>query len=105
MSNHFFNTTSSGYSNLNGAISTSEFTVPYYNHELTYNDIFDIVNDQNLPVIDDKSWEKISEMLDSTDKELITLGFKLLEEHRFPRSVVNLKIINKAINNFLRFND
>ena len=73
----------------------------YYTRDLSYDDIFDQVSDKSLPIIDSNQWDKIKEMLGSPDIELIEMGFSLLEGHRFPPGVINLQIINTAINNYL----
>lgn len=86
-----------------GTITTSDIPSRYfYEQGLTYNEVLSQINDPELPIISDEEWDKISNLLSSNDIELIKLGFQLLSGHRFPRGVINLTIVNKAINNYLK---
>lgn len=86
-----------------GTITTSDIPSRYfYEHGLTYDEVMSQVNDPELPIVSNEEWDKISNLLSSSDIELIKLGFQLLSGYRFPRGVINLTIINKAINNYLK---
>ena len=74
----------------------------YYVRSLSYDDLMSQVNDSSLPIIDDETWNKVSEMLSSSDIELIKVGFELMSGYRFPRGIKNITIIHKAINNYLK---
>ena len=92
-----FNT--SGYQ----TVTASDLTAcRYYDRDLSYESAMSQVSDERLPVIDSDSWSKISEMLESSDIELIKLGFQLLSGYRFPKGIINLTIIHNAINKYLK---
>ena len=91
---------STGTWTMNGGISPYIHT--YLEKEITFDELFEQVNDSSLPIIDEKEWTKISEMLSSSDMELIKLGFELLSGHRFPRGVMNIITVHNAINKYLK---